>query len=310
MVSGIENLMNLPIAKPRLSGHETFVCRFAWLPKIVNRIGKEGDVAIFKDENTAMVSLGVGKNMVRSIRFWAEMAQVIESTKEGHRVTKFGQELLGHDGYDQFLERPETLWLIHWKISTNVQTPSPFWVQLMNHWHRSDLSVSRAVPFLESALPPGTKYSERTLSDGFKVFVNSYVPTRGRKGEIAEDHLDCPLADLCLLKIAKTSGEPLYTFNMGDKPGISPQLLAYCLVDFWLLHHPDTDHLAFGAISAAEGSPGQIFKLPELSLRHRLESLSSISDGCLQFLDSSMQEQVQGGPDAKILDNLLQSVYF
>lgn len=302
--------MNSPIAKPRLSGHETFVCRFAWLPKIVNRIEKEGDEAIFKDENAAMVSLGVGKNMVRSIRFWAEMAQVIESTKDGHRVTEFGQQLLGHDGYDEFLEDPQTLWLIHWKIATNTLTPSPFWVQLMNHWHRSDLSASTAVPFIESALPPGTKYSNRTLSDGFKIFVNSYVPTRGRKGEIAEDHLDCPLADLGLLKETKTPVEPLYSFNMEDKPGVSPQLLAYCLIEYWLLRHPDTDHLAFGAISAAEGSPGQIFKLPELSLRHRLECLSSITDGRLQFLDSSMQEQVQGTPDEALLNEVLQSVYF
>ena len=52
----------------RISGHESFPCRYAWLPKAVNRVLKKPDV--FVDEQQAMVDLGVGKNMVRAIRFW------------------------------------------------------------------------------------------------------------------------------------------------------------------------------------------------------------------------------------------------
>ncbi len=51
----------------RFSGHESFVCRYAWLPKAFRAIVQ--DPAAFRDEEQAMVSLGVGKNMVRSIRF-------------------------------------------------------------------------------------------------------------------------------------------------------------------------------------------------------------------------------------------------
>jgi epsilon-lactone hydrolase len=52
----------------KFSGHETFACRYAWLPKALQAV--ESNPRIFSDEDQAMVELGVGKNMVRSIRFW------------------------------------------------------------------------------------------------------------------------------------------------------------------------------------------------------------------------------------------------
>ena len=71
--------------QPRLSGHETFACRFAWLPKVVKELNSTDEHArlLFKVENLAMVRLGVGKNMVRSIRFWAEVSGVIEPLRAG-----------------------------------------------------------------------------------------------------------------------------------------------------------------------------------------------------------------------------------
>jgi len=41
-----------------------------------------------------MVQLGVGKNMVRSIRFWAEAADVLETDGPGHKLSVFGSQLL------------------------------------------------------------------------------------------------------------------------------------------------------------------------------------------------------------------------
>src|SRR5262245_2132233 len=51
----------------RFSGHETFPCRYTWLPKAVARL--QAKPTLFADEDDAMVQLGVGKNMARAIRF-------------------------------------------------------------------------------------------------------------------------------------------------------------------------------------------------------------------------------------------------
>jgi hypothetical protein len=58
----------------RFSGHETFPCRYAWLSKAVKAL--EHRLKIFADEDDAMVELGVGKNMMRAIRFWVQAAGI------------------------------------------------------------------------------------------------------------------------------------------------------------------------------------------------------------------------------------------
>lgn len=300
----------------RFSGHETFVCRYAWLPKVVTELAK--NPLLFNDEVGAMVRLGIGKNMVRSAKFWAEAAQLIEDAEGGgHSITDFGRELLGHEGHDQYLERPETLWLIHWKFATHPERPLFHWEQMLNFWHRPEFSESEVIPFLVRALKPEkAQMSERTLSDGYKVFVNSYVPSRGRKGEIAEDNLDCPLVELGLIRVAgerlNKDGhrEPIYTLSIERKPTISVELFAYCLAEFWRNsgEYRNEESLSLRVISTASGSPGQIFKLPEADITTILESLSSATDGAMSFEESRSMQQVFRKKEVSAED-LLNRVY-
>ena len=80
----------------RFSGHETFPCRYAWLPKAYRAIQKNANA--FSDEEEAMVELGVGKNMARAIRFWVQATGIAEPREEGgYQITKFGQNLLDEE---------------------------------------------------------------------------------------------------------------------------------------------------------------------------------------------------------------------
>jgi hypothetical protein len=67
------------IAPPSFSGHETFPFRYAWLKKGVDAVSQ--DPLVFSDDR-AMIKLGVGKNMVRSIRHWCLAARLIEEGPE------------------------------------------------------------------------------------------------------------------------------------------------------------------------------------------------------------------------------------
>src|SRR6185295_18265091 len=60
------------------SGHETFPFRYGWLKKGVDAIAK---VPTFFSQERAMIDLGVGKNMVSSIRHWCLAARLIEPEK-------------------------------------------------------------------------------------------------------------------------------------------------------------------------------------------------------------------------------------
>jgi len=93
----------LNFRKFRFSGHDTFPCRYAWLPKAVQNLKRNNN--LFADEDDAMVQLGVGKNMVRAIRFWADAADVAvpnESPATGLRPSEFGEAILGPRGHDEY----------------------------------------------------------------------------------------------------------------------------------------------------------------------------------------------------------------
>lgn len=283
----------------RFSGHETFVCRYSWLPKVIREIAKTP--GLFNDDDNAMVSLGVGKNMVRSIRFWAESAQIIEqnSKANGYIISDFGQQLLGHDGHDPFLEDPRTLWLLHWKIATNPTQPLFFWHQLLNYWHRADFSAPEIIPFFTKNAPASSNLrSETTLEQGYRVFVNTYVATRGKKGQIAEDNLDSPFVELDLVRrigdrrsANDEKRETIYGFNLDDKSAVTPELFAYCLDELWQHSFSGENTVPFRAITAGAGSPGQIFKLPELAVRRHLELLKTVTSGAYSFEESSTLQQ-------------------
>lgn len=286
----------------RISGHESFPCRYAWLPKAVKWV--EEKPHLFVDEQQAMVDLGVGKNMVRSIRFWAQAAGVIEPLggRAGYRVTPLGHAILDDlKGADPFLEDIRTLWLIHWKLSTNIDSPLLAWDYLLNRWQDPKLAPSAAAEALKKEAARADQHlSPVTLQQHFDTFLHTYIPTRGRKGEVQEDNLDSPLVELELLVKAgerevDTGGrrEAVYAFRREEKPDITPELFVYCVADFWFQRHPREETLAFQAIATGHGSPGQIFKIPEEDIRTRLATLDQDSQGAMKFSDASNLQQLR-----------------
>lgn len=283
----------------RFSGHETFPCRYAWLPKAY--LSLTGDQRIFSDEEEAMVSMGVGKNMVRAIRFWVQATGVAEAAREGgYSITEFGKALLDREGFDPFLEDRRTLWLIHWQLSTHVDEPLFAWDFLLNRWPHPEISRTEALrTFDQEAKRLGRKLSTVTLEQHFDTFLHTYVPTRSRKGDIQEDNLDCPLVELELIqKVGERDygaggrREPIYVFRREPKPEITPELFVYCLNDFWNKRRGAERTLTFRDVSVAHGSPGQIFKLPEWDVRERLERLADDSDGAFSYQESASLQQV------------------
>ena len=93
------------------SGHESFSCKSLWL--------KKGYDFLVHDYNfnapDAVVQLGVGKNMVSSIRFWMR-AFMLTSKDE---LTSIAHYLFNdQDGADPYIEDLGTLWLLHFLLVT------------------------------------------------------------------------------------------------------------------------------------------------------------------------------------------------
>lgn len=257
------------------------------------------DPEIFSDEEQAMVELGVGKNMVRAIRFWMQAAGVVVPREDvGYQVSPFGQAITR---FDPFLENIQTLWLIHWRLCHQFDEPLFAWDYTLNRWQQPEIRRSELLlTFRKEADRLERKLSDVTLAQHLDVFLHTYVPTRGAKGEIREDNLDSPLVELALIqKIGESAvdstgrREAVYAFRREAKPEISGELFAYCLNDYWTVNFNDEMSLSFREIATAHGSPGQIFKLPEWDLRERLTTIARDSGGLFIYQESAILEQVQ-----------------
>jgi hypothetical protein len=261
----------------RFSCHESFACRYAWLPKAYREIIK--DPAAFADEEQAMVHLGVGKNMVKSIRFWVEvMGVATPGTSRTLLPTSFGQAIFASDGFDPFLEDTRTLWLLHWNVATRTD-PLFAWHFLLYNWPFGELTRSEALDALvREARRLDVSHSEVTLGIHLDVFFHTYIPSRIAKAGL-EQSLDSPLAELELFqkvgeRRADGSGrrEPVYAFRREAKPEVTMALFEYCLNDYWRRHRINEATLAYRDVATAPCSIGQVFKLPEDDVRGRLDT--------------------------------------
>lgn len=298
----------------RFSGHETFPCRYSWLSKAFKAVEK--DPRAFVDEEKAMVTLGVGKNMVRAMRFWVLIMNIVMPYQEGgYTATEFGRKLLAEDGFDPYLEDIRTLWLIHWQLSTQIDEPLFAWDYMLNRWQHPEINRTEVLKvFRKEVERQERRLSDVTLEQHFDVFLHTYVPTRSRKGDIQEDNLDSPLVELDLIQKVgerKLDGtgkrETVYAFRRESKLEITSELFIFCLHDFWIKRHPHEKTLTFREVSVGHGSPGQIFKLPEKDIRERLETLETDSCGAFRYIESASQQQITRQDSLNV--DLLATVY-
>jgi hypothetical protein len=278
----------------RFSGHETFACRYAWLPKAYRAI--QADPHIFFNEDAAMVELGIGKNMVRALRFWVDAMGVAQpSADRTHSVTDLGSAIFGADGCDPFLEETKTLWLLHWTLSSAAAPALFAWNYLLGSWPYPEFSRSEALAaFIRQSQRLGYTHSSVTLSQHLDVFLHTYQSARSARVGI-EDSLDGPFVELRLLQQTgerrSDAGrwEPVYAFRRESKPEISDELFAYALLDYWDRVAPAEKTMLVRTVVSAPGAPGQAFKLPEEDVRSRLETLSRAGTYGLSYRPSAIQ---------------------
>lgn len=279
----------------RFSGHETFACRYAWLPKAYR--GLQSDARLFADEDNAMVVLGLGKNMVRALRFWVEAMGVADFDRKTrtHKATSFGDQVFGENGFDPFLEDPRTLWLLHWNLASRDEGPLFAWRYLIGHWPLPEFTRSEALTeFQRISASNQLEHSAVTLSQHLDVFLHTYHPGRGAASGV-EDSLDGPLVELGLLTtVGERRGEegrwePVISFRREPKPDISQLLFDYCLRDYWDCHFPSEETMTFRTAAMAAAAPGQVFKLPEDDMRTRLEARGAGAPRGFTYQPSAIQ---------------------
>ncbi len=264
--------MNLDqAANPMFAYHQTFHPRFGWIKKGYTAAAKEPSVFL---ADNATVALGVGKNMVASIRYWGTAFRVLDRVPDPNNgratisvPTPLGQAILDDEsGYDPYFEDPGTLWLLHWHL-VSATTDAPVWWSTFNSLPSIEFSESQLLDFVTDEVhatqwsPP----SPGSIRKDVDCLLHMYVPrsARGRQG--FDDVVDSPFRELALIS-ATPGSEGRFRFNLGEKPGLSADMVTYFCLDYVARNEPDARTATITHLSNDPGTPGRLLKLTEDSL--------------------------------------------
>ena len=122
----------------KFRAHETFFIRKGWLSKGMKNVIDNPTVFIDK-MNNPMDVLGIGANMVKSLRYWLQVTGLTEEGKgkvREQRLTDLGACIYE---YDRYLEELGTLYLVQYKLATNPENATA-WYYFFNHFNMSEFS--------------------------------------------------------------------------------------------------------------------------------------------------------------------------
>lgn len=296
-------------AKLQFSGHETFPLRYGWLKKVFDAVREceagEANTKIVFSADDAIAQFGVGKNMVTSMRYWALATGILEEVRAHlgpYKTTTFGQQLLGNDGWDPWLEDPSTLWLLHWNLaSTSERTTTWHWV--FNYCAHANFDREFVVESLARFYAESNtrKVAAATLKRDVECFVRTYIEKAGAGSK--EDTLECPLAELALLR--RTGHKEGYQLARGPKATLNPAVFAYATTQFWQRSHDSVSTLSLEALFHDPGSPGRVFVLDEESVVDLAVELEAATGGAIAWSETAGLRQLICRQDINAIDPLI-----
>ena len=235
-------------AERSFARHETFHPRYSWFRKAYSHVND--DPRIFSRPD-APVEIGVGKNMVRAIRFWGTAARLItddpaqrpgargevRAHPQGPGAVRRGRLGSLHGGPGHAVAaalaaaRPE-------EVETAGVVAGVQRVQRCRV-HRGRSRRLRSSTLLD-AVPQWPKPHPNSVRKDISALLRTYAPADRTGRARLDDMLDCPLRELNLLGRSPATGK--YRFTLGPKPTLPSAVVAYAVLDYMALTGSPREH--------------------------------------------------------------------
>ncbi len=247
------------------SGHETFHIREGWLHKGLKAV--DSDPFLFSDPH-ATDYLGVGKNMVNSIRYWLTAAKLAEEVKvkSGEKIrTKLELTKLGKTiwRYDPYFEEDLSLWIIHHHLASNKDRATS-WYWLFNQFPMRRFDGQTFVTYISRWVHDNSKKKIvlSSLQKDLNCLIRTYAqPSLKHRKVSPEDSFECPLATLRLMEGFENTGT--YKLNLGQRD-VPLDVFGFGVLQF--LASTGTTEVRLNELATLPGAPGRVFLLSSESI--------------------------------------------
>jgi len=208
------------------SGHETFHCRQFWLKKGYDFICNQANF----NDGYAVVHLGVGRNMVNSIRYWLRVFGMAQDD----RPTDLAHDIFGEHGKDPYLENIGTLWLLHYSLIKNQKASIYSLVFNQFRKERLEFTKEQLLGFLKRKCEEvALTISPTTLQNDMDIFIRTYLRSKSKQKDIEDDFMSL-FIDLQLLQEvdhAKLGGAVHYKIQDMARENLPTEIVLYTILD-------------------------------------------------------------------------------
>ncbi len=254
------------------AGHETFHLRDGWLHKGMNAV--HANSMIFADP-FATDELGVGRNMVSSIRYWLtalelateSRAKIDNKPKPKLELSPLGELVLKSD---PFIEEDATLWILHHNLVSNLNRATA-WFWLFNRFPMKRFDTQTFINYLsrwistESVKPIATPSLQKDMACLARTYTK---PSPRHRTASPEDTFESPFASLGLIDFLENTGS--FRMNIGERK-IPPVAFGYAVLKF--CEKTKSKEVSLQDLTSAPYSPGRTFLLTTDCLLDHLTAL-------------------------------------
>ena len=272
--------MKIKNKKSIFARHQTFHLRDGWITKGLELVNEEGN---FKDDSHH--DIGVGINMIKSIKHWLEASSLIKANKTGFELTELGDFIYKNDRY---FEDDASLWMIHYMLTKNI-TYAPVWFYIFNENQDStEFEIGKTEFFISSYFNKINKMSVsiNSIIKDLRCFSRTYTTDKA----VDEFDISCPLSELNLVN--RSAKNNMFNLNFGKKDSLPLEVFLISIIDFIGV---STD-VEIGRLRFNPLSPGRVFCLSFDAIR------DYIAEACYKHPSFFTQVRTYESEDFRILD--------
>ena len=244
--------------KVKMKRHESFSIREGWLAKGIRTIIEDSKVFSSAD---ATDILGIGTNMVKSLKYWMTATCLIEESNRSISLSKFGELI---DKYDPYLEDNFSWWLIHLNMILNIED-SYIYNLFFNKCTMKVFSKRDIFEQISQILNNNKlEYNENILQDEVNMIIKTY--SIDEKIDNPENNFICPLSELNLIKKVDINA---YERIKPDFRSLNYLIVYYLMI----LLSEDKEYLSIDDLIKLDNSPAKLLNLDKNLINEYLDEM-------------------------------------